>query len=640
MSAQPITGSPVPRAGPALPDSRAGGARRPLWFNFRVVLAAILILALGLRLFWIDHQSLWGDEGSTWDTIRSGLPEAIERTRALDSLAPLYFVLLWFWTQIATTSETGLRSLSAVAGTVGVGAVALIADRLAGRRATLIAAVLAAISPLWVYYSQEARPYALAAALAAGAAACALRLVEGGRVRPAWLAGYVVCAIGAGLTHYFAVFAIGAAILAVPRTRTGLTVWLAATAAAGVPLLIWIGSGWSRFAGVAASGGPRGLPWPAYLIGLAEAFASGLNPNGLPQVAMAIGVGLASVGAIGRRGALPALWLVLVATGVQAAGFPSDRPGPWVRYALAGLPAFIVLEAIGVDRLWRRSRPAGGVAALALIGLSVIALGHVYFHPGLARFDFRTPVRDLKAALTPEDRVIVNVGNPAFLYYYGDESLPRPSYFMEEVVNVPDDQIRDRLTQAVAGARRVYLVKYMPPEFDPKQQIEHWLNTHGTKTAERWIEHIRLVSYDWGAALPLDDPVVRRVEARLGDRVELLGWTLRPETRAGEPTVLTLYWRAREPLTTDYLAFVHAVAADDPERRVTQHDSRPGVGSRPTTEWTAGEVVIDAHPLTLPAGEWLFSVGLADMNGLKRLPVQVPGRPEDSRVLLGPVTVP
>ena len=600
---------------------------------------AILIIAFGLRFFWIDRQSLWGDEGSTWDTVRGTLPEAIERTRLLDSLAPLYFVLLWAWTQAFGTSELGLRSLSAVAGVAGVGCVWLVAERLRGYRAACCAATLAAISPLWVYYSQEARPYALSATLAAGAAACALRLVEGQTVRGKWLAGYILSAAGSGLTQYFGVFAILATVLAVRQSRFGIKVWMAATAVAMLPLLLWIGTGWARFAGTLASGGPRGLPLPTYLTKLAEAFANGLpTPTGLPAAVLALGTAVALIGALGRGGLLPAGWLIVVIAGVELAGFPSDRPGPWVRYALTALPAFVVLQGLGVDRLWRRSALAGTVLLAALLCLSAFSLRKVYLDPALARFDFRGPVRQLAATVTPEDRVLANVGNLAFFYYYGD-TQPAPIRFMEDVINTPDEQIRQRLADAVAGARRVFLVKYMPPEFDPKQRIEHWLNTHGTKTSEQWIEHIRLLSYDFGAKKALDDPAVQRVNARFGDDIELLGWFVPADTRAEQPTQITLYWRAQQPVATDHYVFVHVVAADDPERRVTQHDSKPALGSAPLPSWTPGDVVVDAHPLTLPAGEWLFSVGLADSVSGKRLTARVPGRPDDSRVLLGPIAV-
>jgi hypothetical protein len=302
------------------------------------------------------------------------------------------------------------------------------------------------------------------------------------------------------------------------------------------------------------------------------------------------------------------------------------------------LPSFVVLEGLGLDRLAKRNGLVGAVVFLALVGVSVFSLRQVYLDPALARFDFRRPVRHLAATVTPEDRVIVNVGNPAFFYYYGN-TQPAPIRFMEDTLVTPDERIRERLAEVTAGARRVYFVKYMPPEFDPKQQIENWLDNHGAKTSEQWIEHIRLLSYDFAAQRSLDDPAVQRLDAQLGDQIELLGWSLSPETRAGQPTQISLYWRAKQPVPTDYLVFVHVVAADDPERRVTQHDGKPALGSAPTPEWTPGSVVVDTHPLTLPAGEWLFSVGLGDPVAGKRLTARVPGRPDDSRILLGPVTV-
>lgn len=32
----------------------------------------LFVLALGLRMLWLDHQSLWLDEGSTWQMIQHG----------------------------------------------------------------------------------------------------------------------------------------------------------------------------------------------------------------------------------------------------------------------------------------------------------------------------------------------------------------------------------------------------------------------------------------------------------------------------------------------------------------------------------------------------------------------------------------
>lgn len=600
---------------------------------------AVVLVALAARFFWLDHQSLWGDEGHTWQAIRDSLPQTLERVRTEGSQAPLFFVGQWAWSQLFGAGELGLRSFSALAGAAGVWFVWLIGERLRGGRAGWWAATLAALSPLWVYYSQEARPYALSATLAAGAMACALRAVEEHHLRRGWLTGYILCAAGAALTHYLAFFAVLATALAVPRTRFALAVWLGATVLAILPVLAWIGIGWTSFVETAVSSGSRGLGLWAYLAGVSEAFANGLpSPTGLPTAMLALGVAVAFIGVGGRGGLLLAGWLALVLAGAELVGFPSDRPGPWARYVISALPAFIVLEGAGIERLGKLNLGAGAVALVALLGVNLFSLSHVYSDPALARFDFRTPVRQLAATVTPQDRVIVNQGNPAFFYYYGN-TKPEPIMLVPRPPIPSDEEIRQMVAEAASGARRVYLVKYMPPDYDPNGQIESWLNAHAVKTSDEWVEHIRLIGYDLVPSVRLEDSEVHWLNARLDDAIELLGWSLEPETRAGMPTRITLFWRATGPVSTDFKVFVHVVAADDPERKVTQHDSIPGLGTRPTIQWQPGVVVTDVHPLTLPAGDWLLAVGMYDPVSGQRPVVRLPEKPDDSRVLLGPFSV-
>jgi mannosyltransferase len=127
-----------------------------------VLLAIILLLALGLRLYRLSAQSLWNDEGTSVAVAQRDLP-TIARDAAADIHPPLYYWLLHGWIKLAGTSEAGVRSLSAL---LGVGLVALVyalGRLLAGRWAGLAAAFLAAINPFQVYYSQEARMYMLLA---------------------------------------------------------------------------------------------------------------------------------------------------------------------------------------------------------------------------------------------------------------------------------------------------------------------------------------------------------------------------------------------------------------------------------------------------------------------------------------------
>jgi uncharacterized membrane protein len=79
---------------------------------------------------------------------------------------PLYYLLAWVWAQAFGTGEAALRLLSALAGIATVPAMYLTGAKLSSRRVGLAAAALAACNPLLIWYSQEARSYALLVVLA------------------------------------------------------------------------------------------------------------------------------------------------------------------------------------------------------------------------------------------------------------------------------------------------------------------------------------------------------------------------------------------------------------------------------------------------------------------------------------------
>src|SRR5262249_26583020 len=73
---------------------------------------------------------------------------------------PLYFVVAWLWCRIFGTTEAGVRSLSALAGIAMIPLTYLVAFRTTSTRVGLAAAALAAVSPMLVWFSLDARAYA------------------------------------------------------------------------------------------------------------------------------------------------------------------------------------------------------------------------------------------------------------------------------------------------------------------------------------------------------------------------------------------------------------------------------------------------------------------------------------------------
>ena len=202
------------------------------------VLAAIIVLGAALRFATLGTQSLWADEGFTAKIAGHSLASAVSQVPHTESTPPVYYALAWIWAHLFGTSAFMLRSLSALFGTATVWAVYWAGVALSTRRVALVAALITAVSPIMVWYSQEARAYALMLLLVVLALGCFIRALA--EPRPRWLIAWAVCSAAALATHYFAVFplAVEAAWLLVSlRGRRDLLAALAIPAVVGAALI-------------------------------------------------------------------------------------------------------------------------------------------------------------------------------------------------------------------------------------------------------------------------------------------------------------------------------------------------------------------------------------------------------------------
>jgi hypothetical protein len=161
-----------------------------------------------LRLV-VASQDLFADELSThWIVVGRSLGGVVSFVHTdAEITPPLFFVLSWLATRFSTAAEL-LRAPSLVAGTLTIPLVYLVGVRTVGRRAAVVAAALATVSPFLVYYSAEARGYALMIALALGSTLALLIAIEDRRA--GWWVLYGACSAGAVYSHYTSVFALAA----------------------------------------------------------------------------------------------------------------------------------------------------------------------------------------------------------------------------------------------------------------------------------------------------------------------------------------------------------------------------------------------------------------------------------------------
>ena len=175
------------------------------WDGFDALgLVVVLCAALALRLYGLGSESIWLDEATSIVLARMNIPGLIEWT-AVDIHPPLYYIFLHFWLALGD-GEVQVRLLSVVFGVCSVGVVYLMSRRLFSRWVALASAVLLAGSPLHVWYSQNTRMYTMLALLALLTSYFMVRALLDHK-RWAWLA-YLVCAIMALYTHYYAFFVL------------------------------------------------------------------------------------------------------------------------------------------------------------------------------------------------------------------------------------------------------------------------------------------------------------------------------------------------------------------------------------------------------------------------------------------------
>ncbi|MBN1399880.1 MAG: glycosyltransferase family 39 protein, partial [Anaerolineae bacterium] len=160
------------------------------------------------------------------------------------------------------------------------------------------------------------------------------------------------------------------------------------------------------------------------------------------------------------------------------------------------------------------------------------------------------------------------------------------------------------------------------------------------------LTQVRIVG---SSAAPHAGPARKRIEARLGPSILLEGYTLydeagRERSRVSRPerVILDLYWRATERPEDDYTVFVHLLGeAHNPRTQGPvwgQHDSQPGNDSAPTSQWVAGDHLVDRHLVPVdadaPAGEYRIEIGMYGQDGQRLEITSRDGQPAGDHLVL------
>ena len=392
-------------------------------------LAALVVLAAALRFWRIGDQSFWLDEVFTVALVNEDLVGMLKGVRETESTPHLYYTLAWLWEKIAGDGEGALRALSALFGIATVPVAYLAARQLFRPAIALTAAALVAVNPWLVWYSQEARAYALLVLLSTAALLFFLR----GNVGRWALFGAL-----AVLTHYFAAFLVapmGLWLLWTRRDRASL-------AAAGAVTLVGL-----ALAPLALDQRARGhtrfieeIPLGDRVTDLPKKFVTGELGTPTPGLGPFAGLLVIAGAALllwraapeeRRRGlALAALTAVTLAVPLALAVLGFDYLFP--RNAIAALVPAAAALAAGFA-----SHRAGVGAAVALCATAVAVNVQVGLNEDIQRDDWRAVAKAIGPADGGDRGIALNDAvqlAPLQHYLPGLEEYPPNGTDLREVV--------------------------------------------------------------------------------------------------------------------------------------------------------------------------------------------------------------
>jgi hypothetical protein len=399
-------------------------SRREYW-----LLAAVLAAAAIVRFASLDHQSFDHDEAVTAvRVLHPGLGDTLSVVGHLERSPPLYYILVWLWSKVFGIGEVGLRSFSALIGTLTVVPAFLAARELASRRAGLIAAALVALFPYLVWYSQEARSYALFVFFAAWALYFFARSLAD--ASPRNLALWAGASALALCSHYFAVFLIvpqGLWLIRATWPRRAGAAAAAVTAAVGLALVPYAASQQSGHANSLAdvSLARRATQTAVeFVAGPEPGPFSGSRSIDLLQLAIVLCVGALGVLAVflalraGERERRGAVAMALIGAVSLLAPFalaligldfvdPRNMIGSVVPLLVAAAIAFSVPEP---------RRLAAAATAVAVVAFAAV-LAAIHLSAQMQRPDWRGAAAAIGPPSGPTALVVTKNGDDGIAYY-------------------------------------------------------------------------------------------------------------------------------------------------------------------------------------------------------------------------------
>ncbi|MBI4681489.1 MAG: glycosyltransferase family 39 protein, partial [Nitrospirae bacterium] len=395
------------------------------------LLVCIIAIAAGLRIYGLDRQSLWYDE----------IVEAMNFQRLInhqtpDIVPPLNSFFLYLIQLVFPDNDFILRMAPVTFGLISVPLLYLLGARLFNNKVGLISSFLLAVSPLHIWYSQDARMYALQWMLALVSIIFYIRTLEKPGITN--FTGYIISTLADLYAHQFAVFLILLQglylLLFTGRYKQQFIKWAFAFSAVIILYLPWLIYSMTSLIDLSTAGFVkpidfRVLPYTIFTYCAGFSIGPSLRELHFDQSLEVIKPYLTIIGSImavygtlfllgiwSMRRDYPKLALIILIVIIPISGalvLAKIKPEITynVRYTATALLAFLMFVAKGVDWLTCLTpRIFGRILAITAIvvmtGFSAYSYTNYQFNIKYHKADFRSAAAYINEKRMPDDPVI------------------------------------------------------------------------------------------------------------------------------------------------------------------------------------------------------------------------------------------
>lgn len=397
----------------------------------QICLILIVFLGFSLRAHKIGSESIWYDEAISIKIASSDIVDIFTGESKDLGNPPLYSILLFCWMRIFGNSEIALRSLSALFGVLCLIPLYKLGRLVLTEATALFAALILAVSPLHVYFSQEARAYTLVTFLCLMSVFFFVKYIKQNRLSA--LIGYIAATSLSMSSHYFAFFVVAAQCVCLivyrQRHKSSSTKLLIAQVISGLLFLGLCGQVLISQIALRGNLGRYAGTWFKHFLYTPIYYSVGktliwkdspilLIAIVIPVIAIVFGsaflIGIAGLRKNRELLCLLGLWLILpilIPVGISIFLFPFYSG----KYSIMASPAYYLIMGAGISSV--KTRKIRYMLVTGIVVLSSVSVINYYSHN--FKREWRSAAGYVAENSRNEDIVLFcpDIGEDPFSYY-------------------------------------------------------------------------------------------------------------------------------------------------------------------------------------------------------------------------------